>query len=122
MSHSAPLVIVSHVVNAALIDGFIPAAQRLGLPILLLTDRAAEHRARLDSNIDLTACDVFNPLAILETLTALGVTPCGLFSNSDHLQSACAIAAAALELPGKPWPICYAAKEKWRMRHFSLAA
>ncbi|WP_370547400.1 siderophore biosynthesis protein PvsA [Edwardsiella tarda] len=116
MSHSAPLVIVSHVVNAALIDGFIPAAQRLGLPILLLTDRAAAHRARLDSNIDLTACDVFNPLAILETLTALGVTPCGLFSNSDHLQSACAIAAAALELPGKPWPICYAAKEKWRMR------
>ncbi|AKM47699.1 ATP-grasp domain-containing protein [Edwardsiella anguillarum] len=116
MSRSAPLVIVSHVVNAATTQGFIPAAQRLDLPVLLLTDRAAEHRACLAGPVTVVECDVFNPLAILETLTALGVTPRALFTNSDHLQSACAIAAAALNLPGKPWPICYAAKEKWRMR------
>ncbi|MDA6077569.1 hypothetical protein O0544_18300 [Edwardsiella anguillarum] len=56
-------------------QGFIPAAQRLDLPVLLLTDRAAEHRACLAGPVTVVECDVFNPLAILDTLTALGVTP-----------------------------------------------
>jgi len=111
-----PFVIVTHVVNNAVIKGFIPAAQTLGYDVLLLTDHGKSHAAVLDHQVNIAECDVFNPLAILDTLTAMGLSPVALFSNSDHLQTATAIAASALNLPGKNWQICYAAKEKLRMR------
>ncbi|WP_173634549.1 ATP-grasp domain-containing protein [Paramixta manurensis] len=116
MLNHKPYVIVSHVVNAAVTEGFIPAAQRLGYPVVLLTDHAMAHNALLDGSVRVIECEVFNPLSILDTLTEWGITPAALFSNSDHLQTATAIAASALGLPAKPWQICYAAKEKWRMR------
>lgn len=116
MLNHKPYVIISHVVNAAVIEGFIPAAQRLGYPVVLLTDHAMAHNQVLDDNVCVIECEVFNPLSILDALTEWGITPAALFSNSDHLQTATAIAATALGLPAKNWQICYAAKEKWRMR------
>lgn len=116
MLNHKPYVIISHVVNAAVIEGFIPAAQRLGYPVVLLTDHAMAHNQVLDDNVCVIECEVFNPLSILDVLTEWGITPAALFSNSDHLQTATAIAATALGLPAKNWQICYAAKEKWRMR------
>ncbi|MEE3649925.1 MULTISPECIES: siderophore biosynthesis protein PvsA [unclassified Brenneria] len=116
MPQKSPLVIVSHVVNAAVTEGFIPAARQLGFPVLLLTDQGMAHNRALAGQVKILECDVFNPLAILDTLTDGGIQPAALFSNSDHLQTAVAIAAEALGLPGKDWRICYAAKEKWRMR------
>jgi len=111
-----PYVIVSHVVNAAVIEGFIPAAQKLGYPVVLLTDQSMAHNQVLDGSVEIVECDVFNPLAMLDVLTERGITPAACFTNSDHLQTATAIVANALGLPGKTWQICYAAKEKWRMR------
>lgn len=116
MLNHQPYVIISHVVNAAVIEGFIPAAQRLGYPVIVLTDHAMAHNKLLDDSVRVIECEVFNPLSILDALTESGITPAALFSNSDHLQTATAIAATALGLPAKAWQICYAAKEKWRMR------
>ncbi|MCX4187004.1 ATP-grasp domain-containing protein [Methylophaga sp. OBS4] len=116
MPQSLPFVFVTHVVNAAVVDGFIPAARMLGYEIILLTDHGKAHSALLGRRVSVIECDVFNPLAILDALTEKGVSPAAIFSNSDHLQTATAIAAAALNLPGKNWQICYAAKEKLRMR------
>ena len=116
MLNHKPYVIVSHVVNTAVTEGFIPAAQRLGYPIILLTDHAMAHNCTVDESVRVIECEVFNPLSILDTLTEWGITPAAIFSNSDHLQTATAIAATALGLPAKNWEICYAAKEKWRMR------
>lgn len=74
------------------------------------------HNQILDDSVRVIECEVFNPLSILDTLTEWGITPVALFSNSDHLQTASAIAATALGLPAKDWQICYVAKDKWRMR------
>lgn len=116
MLNHKPYVIVSHVVNAAVMEGFIPAAQQLGYPVILLTDHAMAHNNAIDERVRVIECEVFNPLSILDTLTEWGITPAAIFSNSDHLQTATAIAATALGLPAKSWEICYTAKEKWRMR------
>lgn len=116
MFNNDPYVIISHVVNSAVTEGFIPAVKRLGYPVVLLTDHAMAHNQVLDNSVRVFECEVFNPLSILNTLTEWGITPAALFSNSDHLQTATAIAATALGLPAKNWQICYAAKEKWCMR------
>ncbi|HIC47179.1 MAG TPA: ATP-grasp domain-containing protein [Methylophaga aminisulfidivorans] len=116
MKASNPFVIVTHVVNNAIIKGFIPAAQSLGFEVVLLTDHGKSHAAVLNEQINIVECDVFNPIAILDTITAKGISPAAIFSNSDHLQTSTAIAANALDLPGKNWQTCYAAKEKLRMR------
>ncbi|WP_315709428.1 siderophore biosynthesis protein PvsA [Brenneria uluponensis] len=112
----SPYLIVSHVVNAAVIEGFIPAVQQLGYPVVLVTDQYRAHNQILEGQVQILECDVFNPLAILDALTEEGMTPAAVFSNSDHLQTSTAIVASALGLPAKNWPICYAAKDKWRMR------
>ncbi|AUG99554.1 ATP-grasp domain-containing protein [Prodigiosinella confusarubida] len=112
----SPYLIVSHVVNAAVIEGFIPAAQQLGYPVVLVTDQYRAHNQMLEGQVQILECDVFNPLAILDALTEEGMTPAAVFSNSDHLQTSTAIVASALGLPAKNWPICYVAKDKWRMR------
>jgi biotin carboxylase len=116
MLNQSPYVIISHVVNDAVIEGFIPAAQRLGYPVVLLTDQALAHQQLLDERVRVIDCEVFNPLCILDSLTEQGISPAAIFSNSDYLQTATAIAASALGLPAKDWQICYAAKDKWRMR------
>lgn len=118
---SFPLVILAHVAHPAVIDGFLPAARRLGLPVVIATDRRLEHLERLVAAADTTPvtvveCDAFNPLAVIDALRNAGVQPVAVFSNSDHLQTSTSLVAEAFGLPCKDWRICYAAKNKAAMR------
>jgi hypothetical protein len=117
-----PLVILSHVTHAAVTEGFLPAARKRGLSVVLISDHAQEHR-RLLATSDFPAqdllileCDVFNPLAVIELINAHGLRPAAVFSNSDHLQTATAVVAETFDCPGKDWRLCYAAKNKAAMR------
>ena len=117
-----PLVILSHVTHAAVTEGFLPAARKRGLSVVLISDHAQEHR-RLLATSDYPAqdllileCDVFNPLAVIELINAHGLRPAAVFSNSDHLQTATAVVAETFDCPGKDWRLCYAAKNKAAMR------
>jgi biotin carboxylase len=65
---------------------------------------------------EIIPCDVFNPLAVIEAITQSAHIPGAVFSNSDHLQTATAIAASYFGLPGKDWRCAYAAKNKEEMR------
>ncbi|AIG01282.1 protein PvsA [Pseudomonas fluorescens] len=115
-------VMLAHVAHPAILEGFLPAADKRGLPIVIITDHAQEHRRLLATSptasqaVHVIECDVFNPLAVIETLNSQGLQPVAVFSNSDHLQTATAIVAEAFECPGKDWRICYAAKNKAAMR------
>ena len=117
-----PFVIIAHVAHPAIIEGFLPAAHKRGLPVVVITDHAQEHRRLLATSpispdqLQVIECDVFNPLAVIESLNAQGLRPVAVFSNSDHLQTATAIVAEAFECPGKDWRLCYAAKNKAAMR------
>ncbi|MFB8829765.1 hypothetical protein ACE0DR_11515 [Azotobacter sp. CWF10] len=55
-------------------------------------------------------------MAVIELLHAHGQRPRAVFSNSDHLQTSCALVAEAFDCPGKDWLICHAAKNKAEMR------
>lgn len=119
--HTSPLVILAHIAHPAVIDGFLPAAQRLGLAVVIATDRRLEHLEQLAAatdmpSIHLIECEVFNPLAVIDALRNEGIAPRAIFSNSDHLQTSAALVAAAFGLPGKDWRVCYAAKNKAAMR------
>lgn len=117
-----PIVTLSHVATHAVCEGFLPTAQRHGQPLLLLTDHAQEHWRHLADaqvtvdGLEILECDVFNPLAVIELLHAHGQRPLAVFSNSDHLQTSCALIAEAFACPGKDWQICHAAKNKAEMR------
>lgn len=117
-----PFVILSHVATHAVCEGFLPAAQRRGHPLLIVTDHAQGHWRHLaDAGIpvdglEILECDVFNPMAVIELLHAHGQRPRAVFSNSDHLQTSCALVAEAFDCPGKDWRICHAAKNKAEMR------
>jgi len=113
----------AHVPTEALNRGFLPAAQSMGLKVILLTDQASAHHHYF-SQPGLSAypeqiiqCDVFNPVSILDTVSGLPA-PAGIFSNSDHLQTVTALTAAYLKLPGKDWRTCYRTKNKAAMRQF----
>ncbi|WP_454865163.1 ATP-grasp domain-containing protein [Pseudomonas rhizophila] len=117
-----PFIILAHVAHPAILEGFLPAAHKRGLPIVVITDHAQEHRRLLATSpispeqLHVIECDVFNPLAVIETLNGQGLRPVAVFSNSDHLQTATAMVAEAFECPGKDWRLCYAAKNKAAMR------
>jgi biotin carboxylase len=116
------LFILAHVPAAPVNEGFLPAARELGLATVLLTDCADEHRGHfaqggLPAYPDkIVPCDVFNPPAVIDAITRHGGKPAAVFSNSDHLQTATAIAASYFGLPGKDWRMTYAAKNKAEMR------
>ncbi|MDP1678750.1 MAG: ATP-grasp domain-containing protein [Candidatus Nitrotoga sp.] len=116
------LIILAHVITDSVNAGFIPAAQRLGLSIVLLTDHAEAHRQYFNQMglpaypNEIVACDVFNPLAVIETITCRAETPVAIFSNSDHLQTSTAIVADYFGLPRKNWHVTYRAKNKAEMR------
>jgi len=113
---------LAHVPTDSVNGGFIPAAQRLGLFIVLLTDHAEAHRQHFNQTGlpgypgEIIACDVFNPLAVIDTITCRPQTPAAIFSNSDHLQTSTAIAADYFGLPRKNWHVTYRAKNKAEMR------
>ncbi|GAA3623389.1 carboxylate--amine ligase [Nonomuraea rosea] len=95
-------------------DGFLPAAEALGCEVTVLTDRPERHPYAV-------GCDVRDPRALIDAVEQLG-RPDAIFSNSDHLQTETALAAAYFGLPGKDWRACAAAKNKFLMRRRLLEA
>lgn len=120
-TNDSPLVILTHIRHTAMTEGFLPAAQRLGLPVVLLTDHRLDHLAYFGREPafapqQIIECDVFSPLGVIDVLHDAGIRPAAVFSNSDHLQTSTALVAQAFGLPGKDWRVCYAAKNKAAMR------
>lgn len=106
-------------------EGFLPAAHRLGLAVTLLTDQPAAHAAayagRPDGPTAIVDCPVRDPRAVIDTVSRLG-RPDAVFTNSDHLQTQAALAAAYLDLPGKDWRATLRTKNKALMRRQLAAA
>ena len=123
----------------SVIMGFLPAAARLGLEVVLLTDQPEEHeraRARLTQRprpgcprpgagqaapeagappARFLGCDVWDARELICAIAALPA-PHAIVSNSDHLQTQTALAAAYFGLPGKDWRSAMRAKNKYLMR------
>ncbi|WP_235602853.1 hypothetical protein [Piscirickettsia litoralis] len=112
-------VILSHVTTEAINQGFLPEIIKQGYPVTLLTDHPKEHKQALTSllsHISIQQCDVFNPIEVLSKLDKEQISPVAIFSNSDHLQTSCAIVADFYNLPGKSWSSCHITKHKTKMR------
>jgi biotin carboxylase len=122
----------------SVIFGFLPAAARLGHDVVLVTDQPEEHeRARAssrrlprpgcpptawerrgeDAPVQTMACDVWDAAALISAIAALPA-PDAVFSNSDHLQTQAALAAAYFGVPGKDWRSSLRAKNKPLMRRW----
>jgi hypothetical protein len=106
------IVVLATVPTEAVLDGFLPAAQRLGLTVLLLTN-SPEDWPPVDAEV--RQCDVHDPRAVLDVVTQ-GQRPAAVFSNSDHLQVPTALVADYLGLPGKDWRATMRSKDKGLMR------
>ncbi|TDP93955.1 ATP-grasp domain-containing protein [Labedaea rhizosphaerae] len=90
----------------AVTHGFLPAAARRGLAVVVLTDQPDAHRY---DGVEVRRCQVRDAGAIV---AAVEGDADGLLSNSDHLQAATAQAAALLGLPGKDWRAAITCKNK----------
>ncbi|GAB2931015.1 carboxylate--amine ligase [Micromonospora polyrhachis] len=101
----------------AVLDGFLPAAARLGLPVTVLTDQPE----RWPPDLPVQRCPVRDPAAVVATVTS-GEPPAALLSNSDHLQTATALAARQLGLPGKDPAATRRCKDKALTRRAVAAA
>ena len=116
------LIILAHVPTDSVNLGFLPAAKALGLNVVLLSDHADAHHKHFNQSglpaypDQILACDVFNPLAVIDAVSARASAPAAVFSNSDHLQASTAIAADYYGLPRKDWRVAYRAKNKAAMR------
>jgi len=96
--------------------GILPAAARLGVDVILLTDQPEAHQKSGGHPPDeVVSCDVHDVRALIAAVATLPA-PDGLFSNSDHLQAQAALAAAYFGLPGKDWRSALRAKNKSLMR------
>ncbi|MEV7808211.1 siderophore biosynthesis protein [Microbispora sp. NPDC088329] len=95
--------------------GFLPAAAALGWDVTILTDQPDRY-----PGYDVVAADVRDPRAVIDAVAAHH-RPDVIFSNSDHLQAATALAAEYFGLPGKDWRACVTAKNKVLTRR-ALAA
>ncbi|WP_230415704.1 ATP-grasp domain-containing protein [Micromonospora tarapacensis] len=80
----------------AVLDGLLPAADSLGVPVTVLTDRPADWPRAAP----VRSCPVRDADAVAGAVRE-GPAAAGLLSNSDHLQEATALAARRLGLPGK---------------------
>ena len=118
-------VLITHVVNDAVIEGFIPALLKSrhvpDSQLIIITDDKDAHMdaliaTPLGAQISILECDVFNPIAIIDTLNNYHILPNLVFSNSDHLQAATAIVAEFFHLPSKDWRHCLVFKDKYLMR------
>jgi biotin carboxylase len=105
----ARLCLVTSKPTDAVTHGFQPAAQRLGLDLVLVTDRPDAYQGAT-----VVPCDVRDFRALISCVSGLAVD--AVFSNSDHLQAQTALTAAYLGLPGKDWRSCLRAKDKALMR------
>lgn len=95
--------------------GFLPAAAALGWDVTILTDQPDRY-----PGYEVIAADVRDPRAVVDVVAAHH-RPDVIFSNSDHLQAATALAAGYFGLPGKDWRACVTAKNKALTRR-ALAA
>jgi len=102
----------------SVLDGFLPAAARLGLPVTILTDQPESWPA-IDA--DIRRCEVRDTHSVITTVLR-GRPPAALLSNSDHLQTPTALAADYLRLPGKDWRAALRCKDKWLTRQTLAAA
>jgi hypothetical protein len=135
------LCLVASTPTDSVIFGFLPAAARLGLDVVLLTDKPDEHeqaraRSRLRPRpgcapddawrpggaahapgvpVRIVKCDVWDARQLIAAIAALPAQD-AIFSNSDHLQAQAAMAAAYFGLPGKDWRSAMRAKNKSLMR------
>jgi hypothetical protein len=99
--------------------GFLPAAAALGLDVTLLTDRGLRPWPEGTAPTPPAAtvrCDVTDVRSIVATIARDGDKPAAIFSNSDHLQTPTALAAAYFGLPGKDWRATLRTKNKALMR------
>lgn len=101
-------------------EGFLPAADRLGLDVTVLTDQPGAHRATYP-NVEVLACDVRDFRAVV-TRISTHHRPDAVFTNSDHLQTQAALAATYFGLPGKDWRATLRCKDKAEMRRRLAAA
>ena len=111
----------------SVIEGFLPAAAKRGLDVVILTDQPEAHEralaktdtpatpTALAASAKIAACDPWDPRALIARMAALG-TPDAVLSNSDHLQAQTALAADYFGLPGKDWRSALRAKDKSLMR------
>ncbi|TXS45222.1 ATP-grasp domain-containing protein [Streptomyces sp. uw30] len=104
----------------AVTEGFLPAAARLGLDVTVLTDQPDAHR-RTYPDIEVLDCDVRDFRAVI-TRISTHHGPAAVFTNSDHLQTQAALAAAYFGLPGKDWRATLRCKDKAEMRRRLAAA
>ncbi|MEW2382671.1 siderophore biosynthesis protein [Micromonospora sp. NPDC047707] len=98
----------------AVLEGFLPAAASLGLPVTVLTDRPEQWPA----GTPVARCAVRDATAVVTA----AVRPAALLSNSDHLQEPTAIAARKLGLPGKDPDAARLCKDKAAARRAVAAA
>lgn len=121
----------------SVIFGFLPAAARMGLDVVVLTDQPERHqRACADASsqprpgcpprnragttpatTQFAGCDVHDFRALIAQMAALP-KPAAVLSNSDHLQAQTALAADYFGLPGKDWRAALRAKDKALMRRW----
>ncbi|RAY13314.1 siderophore biosynthesis protein [Actinomadura craniellae] len=107
------LYLVAGKVTDSVSHGFLPAAARLGLETVLLTDRPADHaRAYGAAAPPIVECEVTDVRALVAAIR----DPGAIFSNSDHLQAPVALAADYFGLPGKDWRAALRTKNKALMR------
>ena len=125
----------------SVILGFLPAAARLGLEVVLLTDQPEEHERALARSrrlprpgcprpqagpsqgarhadgppVRFLGCDVWDARELICAIAGRPA-PHAIVSNSDHLQTQTALAAAYFGLPGKDWRSAMRAKNKSLMR------
>jgi biotin carboxylase len=100
--------------------GFLPAAARLGLDVVVLTDQPDGHaRAMAESpgQARIVGCEVAEAGALTGRMAGLGA-PDAVFTNSDRLGVQTALAADYFGLPGKDWRACLRARDKLLMRRW----
>jgi biotin carboxylase len=102
----------------SVVDGFLPAAAALGWDVTVLTDQPGRYGEHAE---DVIETDVRDAAAVIDTIAGHHA-PDVIFSNSDHLQAATALAAAYFGLPGKDWRACLTAKNKALTRRALAAA
>lgn len=111
------LVLLARNPTDSVTSGLLPAAGRAGLPVRVLTDDPAAHRAAYAGfggpPPEVEGCAVTDARAVL---AAIGGRPTAVFSNSDHLQVQTALAASYFDLPGKDWRAAVRARDKGLMR------
>src|SRR5579863_9325699 len=110
----------------AVTSGFLPAAGRLGLDVVLLTDRPDEHARALERSAGparpgsgaepwILPCDVRDTGALIGRIAGLRATD-AIFTNSGGLGVQTALAADYFGVPGQDWRARLRARDTLLMR------